>query len=87
MAITWVTKNELNPLNLTLIFPALNCSRLALRSAGFRSPMKKFKNSKKFQIKKKYTVKSRVLDNMSRLEAHAGFFRLLMKGIFDLYEL
>ena len=23
--------------------------------------------------------------NMSRLEAHAGFFRLLMKGIFDAY--
>ena len=23
--------------------------------------------------------------NMSRLEAHAGFFRLLMKGIFDTY--
>ena len=25
--------------------------------------------------------------NMSRLEAHAGFFRLLMKGIFDPYVL
>ena len=25
--------------------------------------------------------------NMSRLEAHAGFFRLLMKGIFDCYVL
>ena len=24
--------------------------------------------------------------NMSRLEAHAGFFRLLMKGIFDPYH-
>ena len=25
--------------------------------------------------------------NTSRLEAHAGFFRLLMKGIFDPYVL
>ena len=25
--------------------------------------------------------------NKSRLEAHAGFFRLLMKGIFDVYVL
>ena len=25
--------------------------------------------------------------NMSRLEAHAGFFRVLMKGIFDPYVL
>ena len=25
--------------------------------------------------------------NMSRLEAHAGYFRLLMKGIFDPYVL
>ena len=25
--------------------------------------------------------------NTSRLEAHAGFFRLLMKGIFNPYEL
>ena len=25
--------------------------------------------------------------NMSHLEAHAGFFRLLMKGIFDPYVL
>ena len=28
-----------------------------------------------------------VSSNMSRLEAHAGFFRLLMKEIFDLYVL
>ena len=28
-----------------------------------------------------------VSSNMSRLEAHAGFFRLLMKGIFDPYVL
>ena len=28
-----------------------------------------------------------VSSNMSRLEAHAGFFRLLMKGIFDAYVL
>ena len=28
-----------------------------------------------------------VSSNTSRLEAHAGFFRLLMKGIFDAYVL
>ena len=31
-----------------------------------------------------HTVKSRVLTRL-RLEAHAGFVRLLMKGIFDPY--
>jgi hypothetical protein len=30
-----------------------------------------------------FTAKSRVHTNTSCLEAHAGFFRLLMKGIFD----
>ena len=42
--------------------------------------------SKKFQTQK-YICEVRyrkvASSNMSRLEAHAGFFRLLMKGIFD----
>ena len=33
------------------------------------------------------TVKLRVLNNTSCLEAHAGFFRLLMKEILDPYVL
>ena len=33
------------------------------------------------------TEMSRVLSNTSHLEAHKGFFRLLMKGIFDPYVL
>ena len=39
-----------------------------------------------YQKIKAITVKLRVLNsNTSHLEAHAGFFRLLMKGIFDPY--
>ena len=33
------------------------------------------------------TVKSRVLTHLTRLEAHAGFFKLLMNGTFDPYIL
>ena len=32
---------------------------------------------------KNYTNHKVASSNTSRLEAHAGFFRLLMKGIFD----
>ena len=35
----------------------------------------------------KVAHRKNVSSNMSRLEAHAGFFRLLMKGIFDPYVL
>ena len=34
-----------------------------------------------------YKYRKVASSNMSRLEAHAGFFRLLMKGIFDPYVL
>ena len=37
-----------------------------------------------FLFNKAYYCKVRS-SNMSRLEAHAGFFRMLMKGIFDHY--
>ena len=37
--------------------------------------------------KKFYRYRKVASSNMSRLEAHAGFFRLLMKGIFDPYVL
>ena len=40
--------------------------------------------SEREQIEKYRKV---VSSNMSRVEAHAGFFRLLMKGIFDPYIL
>ena len=33
------------------------------------------------------TYRKVTISNTSRLEAHAGFFRLLMKGIFDPYVL
>ena len=35
----------------------------------------------------KYKYRKVTSYNTSRLEAHAGFFRLLMKGIFDSYVL
>ena len=34
-----------------------------------------------------YVYRKVASSNTSRLEAHAGFFRLLMKGIFDPYVL
>ena len=40
-----------------------------------------------FTQMKNFTLRKVVSSNMSRLEAHAGFFRLLMKGIFDSYVL
>ena len=36
-----------------------------------------------FTQMKNFTLRKVVSSNMSRLEAHAGFFRLLMKRIFD----
>ena len=40
-----------------------------------------------FHFKVAFEYRKVASSNMSRLEAHAGFFRLLMKGIFDPYEL
>ena len=38
-------------------------------------------------LKDSITYRKVVSSNMSRLDAHAGFFRLLIKGIFDPYLL
>ena len=47
-----------------------------------------FRLTKKFlNTKFDGTYRKVASSNTSRLEAHAGFFRLLMKGIFDPYVL
>ena len=47
----------------------------------------KEKIQQKSSYETKFAFHKVASSNTSRLEAHAGFFRLLMKGIFDPYVL
>ena len=61
--------------------------QLALKWSKYTRAAKNEKNGK-FNIKTFFSIYRKVVSsNTSLLEAHTGFFRLLMKGIFDTYIL
>ena len=63
--------------------PTKKADGQAFRSTEVQKSTREFSNGLDFSLDIRYCKVAS--SNTSRLEAHAGFFRLLMKGIFDLY--